>query len=99
MPRVAHTSCLWQMGWLKRIGNYVELLGDKRRGRMDIDDVGKEAFIHWNGPPIAKAERLEREALGRIFERGRWHFITLDNKLDSVVTKRLKAEEPALPFF
>ena len=35
----------------------------------------------------AKADRLGREALDRIFGRGRWHFITLDNKLDSVVTK------------
>ena len=47
----------------------------------------------------AKADRLGREALDRIFGRGRWHFITLDNKLDSVVTKRLKTEEPDLPFF
>ena len=66
---------------------------------MDIEDVGKEAFIHQNGPPTAQADRLGREALDRIFGRGRWHFISLDNKLDSVVTKRLKTEESDLPFF
>ena len=27
----------------------VELHGDKKRERVEIDDVGKEAFIHWNG--------------------------------------------------
>ena len=87
------------VGVVESMGNYMELYGDKRRGRMDIDDVGKEAFIHWNGPPTVKADRLGRESLDRIFGRGRWHFITLDNKLDSVVTKRLKKEEPDLPFF
>ena len=65
---------------------------------MDINDIGKEAFLQWNGPPIAKADRLRREAFECI-RRGRWHFITLDNKLDSVVTKRLKKKEPGLTFF
>ena len=68
-------------------------------GRMDINDIGKEAYLHWNGPPTAKADRLRREALNRRLRRGRWHFITLDNKLDSVVTKRLKKKEPGLTFF
>ena len=43
---------------MKSMGNYVELYGDKRRGRMDIDDAGKEAFIQWNEPPTGKADRL-----------------------------------------
>ena len=47
----------------------------------------------------AKADKLGRRALDRIFGKGQWHFITLDNKMDSVVTKRLRAEEPGLPFF
>ena len=60
---------LYQLSWvgtrrvLESMGNYAELHGDKRRERMDIDDIGKEAFIHWNGPPTAKADRLRREAL------------------------------------
>ena len=66
---------------------------------MDINDIGKEVFLHWNGSPTAKADRLRREALNRRLRRGRWHFITLDNNLDLVVTKRLKKEEPGLPFF
>ena len=53
----------------------------------DIYDIGKEAILRWNCQPTAKADRLRREALDRIFQRGRWHFIKLDNKLDSVVTK------------
>ena len=60
---------------------------------------GKEAWIHWNGPLTAKADRLGRDALDRLFERGRWHFVTLDNKVDSIVTKKLRSEKPGLPFF
>ena len=86
-------------GVVESMGNYVEIHGEKKRGRMDISDVGKEALIHWNGPPTAKADKLGRRALDRIFGKGQWHFITLDNKMDSVVTKRLRAEEPGLPFF
>ena len=86
-------------GVVESMGNYIEIHSEKRRGRMDILDIGKEALIHWNGPPTAKADRLGREALDRIFGRGRWHFVTLDNKLDSTVTKKWRAEEPGLPFF
>ena len=32
--------------------NYVEMLCDKRRGRLDVNDIGIKAFIHWNGLPI-----------------------------------------------
>ena len=32
---------------------------------MDISDIGKEAFIHWNGPPAARVDSLgETEGLG-----------------------------------
>ena len=89
-------------GVVESMGNYVELHGDKRRGRMDISKEaltdGKEALIHWNAP-TARADRLGRKALDRHFGRGRGHFITLQNKLDSPVNKRLRAEEPSLPFF
>ena len=81
------------------MGNYVEIHADKNRGSMDIFNIGKEALIHWNGPPTATADEVGKEALNRIFGPGRWHFVTLDNKMDSVVTKRLRAEEPSLPFF
>ena len=40
-------------GVAESMGNYIDLHSDKRRG-MEIDDVGKEAMVHWNGngPPI-----------------------------------------------
>ena len=44
-------------GVVESMGNYVELHADKRRGRMDISDIGVEAMIHWNGPPLAWALR------------------------------------------
>ena len=51
------------------------------------------------GPTLAKADRLGKAALDRHFGRGRWNFITLANKQDSIVTRRLREEEPSLPFF
>ena len=65
---------------------------------MDMSDIGKEALIHWNGPPLAKADKLGEAALDRLFGRGRWNFITMANKADSLVTKRVKELEPGLPF-
>ena len=98
------------------MGNYVEMHADKRRGRMDISDIGKEALIHWNGPPIAKAGKLGEAALDRVFGGRnrfpskisifcvdfmphRWNFVTRSNKSDSLVTARLRKEEPDFPFF
>ena len=86
-------------GVVESMGNYIEIHSDKRRGRMDISDIGKEALIHWNGPPLTWADRLGEAALDRLFGRGRWNFITMANRVDSIVTKRLREEEPSLPFF
>ena len=58
-------------GVVESMGNYVELHADKRRGRMDISDIGKEAMIHWNGPPIAMADILGEAAMDRHFGRNR----------------------------
>ena len=63
-------------GVVESMGNYIEIHSDKRRGRMDISDIGKEALIHWNGPPLGRADRLGEAALDRLFGRGRWNFIT-----------------------
>ena len=49
------------------MGSYVEMHADKRRGRMDISDIGVEALIHWNGPPLAKADKLGEASLDRVF--------------------------------
>ena len=56
--------------------NLVEIHSDARRWRMDIGDVGKEAMILWNGPPLAKADRVGKEALDIISGRGKWSFTT-----------------------
>ena len=66
---------------------------------MDISDIGKEAFIHWNGPPVARADSLGEATLNRMFGTGQWNFVTMANKADSLVTKRLRKEEPSLLFF
>ena len=64
-------------GVVESMGNYVELHADTRRGRMDISDIGKEAMIHWNGPPIAMADTLGEAALDRHFGRNRLYWMTL----------------------
>ena len=86
-------------GVVESMGNYIEFHGDKRRGRMDIEDIGKEAQIHWNGPPLARADKLGEAALDRIFGKGRWDFTTVANRAESTVTKRLREEEASVPFF
>ena len=67
-------------------------------------------MIHWNGPPIAMADIVGEAALDRHFVGrsmfssnfplyltfNRWHFVTLANKADSVVTKKLRKEQPSL---
>ena len=54
-------------GVVESMGIYVELHADKRRGRMDISDIGVEAMIHWNGPPLAWSEKLGEASLDRVF--------------------------------
>ena len=34
------------------MGSIIERHCDSRRGSMGLEDVGKEAFVSWNGPPI-----------------------------------------------
>ena len=48
---------------------------------MDIEDIGREAQIHWNDPPLAKADKLGEAALA--------------NKAYSKVTRRLREVEPS----
>ena len=52
-------------GVVESKGNYVELHADKRRGRMDISDIGVE--VHWIGPPLAWADKLGEASLDRVF--------------------------------
>ena len=71
-------------GVVETMGNLVEIHGDKRRDQMDI---GK-ALRDWNGPLLAKADRLGKEALDRHFGKRRWNFISRSNKKDSNVIKK-----------
>ena len=80
------------------MGNLVDLHCDKRRG-LGVQDVGLEVFIDWNGPPIHLVDSLGTRALDRYFNGGKWHFITLVNRADSVITRRLKTVQPKMPFF
>ena len=66
---------------------------------MELEDVGNEALIHWNGPPVSSADKLGVAALNIVFGGRQWNFVTWANKSDSVVTKRLKNVEPKVPFF
>ena len=61
--------------------------------------ISREAQIHWNGPVLAKADKLEEAALISIFGRGRWNFTTMANKADSKVTKQLREVDPSVPFY
>ena len=54
-------------GCAESMGNIVEVHCDKRRGRMDLEDVGKEASIHWNCPPLARADGLASRSLDKLF--------------------------------
>ena len=86
-------------GVAESMGNLIDIHSDKRRG-MGIDSVGLEAQIDWNGPPIHLADKLGEKTLDRLFGgRSKWHFITRDNKKESVITKRLKQEKPLMPFY
>ena len=73
--RVQKSRCLSKThaeGVVESMGSFVEMHADKRRGILDIGDVGKEALIHWNGPPIAKADSIGEAAINRIFGAGRF---------------------------
>ena len=86
-------------GVAESVGNYVEIHAVKKRG-LDINQVGKETFIHWNGPPISNATPLLEAALDRMFKgRKSWRFVTKKNNLESKVVSRLKSEVSRVPFF
>ena len=80
-------------GVAESMGNYVEMHAEKKRG-LDINDVGVESFVHWNGPAAANA------ALDKRFKRrNSWRFVTKKNNLQSKVVTRLKTEVNRVPFF
>ena len=82
---------------VESMGN-LEMHCEKRRG-LGIEDVGKETFIDWNGLPVHQSDSLGIKTLNRLFKGTKWHFVTVANKADSEVTKKLKSEKSKLPFF
>ena len=86
-------------GVAESIGNIVDMHAAKRRGRMDIQDVGREAYIHWNGPVLSKADKLGTRTLDRLFGAERRNSLTNSNRVDSMVTKKLRSEANMVPFF
>ena len=78
--------------------NLVDLHCEKRRG-LGVQDVGLEVFIDWNGPPVHLVDSLGTRTLNKHFNGQKWHFITLFNRSESEVTRRLKSVKPKLPFF
>ena len=80
------------------MGNLIDIHCEKRRG-LGVEDVGKEAFIDWNGPPVHLSDNLGAKVLNRLFKGKMWHFVTVANQPDSEVTRRLKQKQAKLPFF
>eukprot|EP00794_Sanderia_malayensis_P004949 gene4949-5598_t len=81
------------------MGSIIDLHSDKRRG-IDVRVVGEESMIHWNGPPVSKANELLESALDAHFGgRRNWHFITRQNKPESTVIARLKRGTVRVPWF
>ena len=81
------------------MGNILDMHCNKRRG-LDASDAGVEAKIHWNGPPIHLSQSLSEAALDHHFGgRKKWHFVTRQDKKESVVTQRLKMDTGKLPFY
>ena len=66
---------------------------------MEILFTGKEAQALWNCPPLSEADGLGRSALDRLFIEGRYIFVTLANRSDSVVSEGRKTEPSRTPFF
>ena len=80
------------------MGNLIDLHSEKRRG-LGVEDAGRETFIDWNGPPVHMVDALGEKTLNRVFKGGKWHFVTVINRADSEVTRRLKSKPAKLPFF
>ena len=85
------------------IGSIVNMHADGRRG-LEAGAYEKEAFIHFNGPPLVQADAIIKEALDLHFEGKPWHFkkespealATYMGQLSKVL-ERHKGEKCGLP--
>ena len=85
------------------IGSIVNMHADGRRG-LSAEAYEKEAFIHFNGPPLPKADGIIKEALDIHFEGKPWHFkkdsaeaLAKFSGTQSLVLNRHKQETCKLP--
>ena len=51
-------------GMEESMGNIVKIHSDNRKGNMNLEDAGKESFIHWNRPPVNSGEKLHHSMFG-----------------------------------
>ena len=88
------------------MGSIVTLHADSRRG-LNTEAIEKEAFIdiHFNGPPLARADKLIKVALDLHFKGKDWHFtqVSVNGQkgpffVESQVMRRFKSTRPKLPF-
>jgi hypothetical protein len=88
------------------IGSVVNMHASSRRG-MSAEMYEHEAFIHFNGPPLARADGLIKAALNDHFDGKPWHFnhtsvagqrSTNSMQGGSKVLRRHKGDVGKLPF-
>jgi hypothetical protein len=89
------------------MGSIVSKHADKRRGRIEAESYTGEAFVHFNGPPLGKADKMIRTALDKHFftaKKKGWHFRHTSragqagvNSMVSEVLQRLLKEKSKLP--
>ena len=74
-----------------------------RKKRVDVCDVGKESYIHWNGPPVHMCNEIADATLDLHFEGRKWHFVKTSRGRntfnESTVIHRLQQQVPNIPFF
>jgi hypothetical protein len=83
------------------IDGVVNMHANSRRG-LSAEMYEHEAFIHFNGPPLARATGIIRDALNEHFEGKDWHVTHTSlggqRNVNSMVMRRHKAEPGKLPF-
>eukprot|EP00918_Siedleckia_nematoides_P025746 GHVU01055578.1.p1 GENE.GHVU01055578.1~~GHVU01055578.1.p1 ORF type:complete len:390 (-),score=46.99 GHVU01055578.1:512-1681(-) len=89
---------------LESVGNILGIHADDGRA-PDPSSVEVEAFVHWNGPPLHRADGIIEAALNKHFEPNRWHFGQVSRSCahgnfsrTSKVIQRLQAVTGRLPF-
>eukprot|EP00918_Siedleckia_nematoides_P087287 GHVU01192002.1.p2 GENE.GHVU01192002.1~~GHVU01192002.1.p2 ORF type:complete len:126 (+),score=18.99 GHVU01192002.1:1066-1443(+) len=77
---------------------------DESRGQ-DPEAAEAEAFVHWNGPALVKADKVIEKALNLHFPVGGWHFSHVSTEgqqspysSESQVVRRHKRAASRLPF-